>query len=345
MFLAKGARMPSTTPPESTRRIVLARRPQGVPAEEDFRLETVPVTPPGPGQVLVRAVHLSLDPWVRGAMTGRDLGHPPIHPGDLVPGRSIAQVVGSGDWVVAETGWQEYAAVAADSLRPVKVPPGVPRTAALSVLGTPGLTAYAAITRLIRPVVGDTVVITSATGAVGGAAGQLARLAGARPVAIVGGPAKCEVAVEKLGYAAAVDRHDPGWLEALAKACPDGVHGYLHMAGGDVLRGVSGLLAPHARVALCGLPDHANEAGETVLPAGAVMRARASVHGLVVHDHFDLRPQFAERVGRLLAEGRLTFLEDAHHGLESAPLAFSRLMAGLNTGKAIVHLDPDTSDN
>ncbi|MDA0638753.1 NADP-dependent oxidoreductase, partial [Nonomuraea sp. MCN248] len=158
-------------PPQSLRRIVLARRPEGVPVDEDFRLETVPVTPPGPGETLVRAVHLSLDPWVRGAMTGRNLGHPPIHPGDLVPGRAVAQVVGTGEWVVAETGWQEYATLPTDSLRPLTLPPGVPRTAVLGALGTPGLTAYAAITRLIRPVIGDTVVISSATGAVGGVAG------------------------------------------------------------------------------------------------------------------------------------------------------------------------------
>ncbi|MFG1943653.1 zinc-binding dehydrogenase [Nonomuraea sp. NPDC048826] len=336
----------SGTTPQSLRRIVLARRPEGVPVEEDFRLETVPVTPPGPGEVLVRAVHLSLDPWVRGAMTGRNLGHPPIHPGDLVPGRSIAQVVDTGAWVVAETGWQEYATVPADSLKPVTVPPGVPRTAVLGALGTPGLTAYAAINRHLRPVIGDTVVISSATGAVGGMAGQLARLAGARTVALVGGKAKVELATEYFGYAAAVDRHDPEWAEALAAACPDGVHGYLHMAGGEVLRGVANLLATHARVSLCGLPEHSNEVGgETVLPAGAVMRSRATVHGMVVYDHFDLRPEFAARVGRLLTEGRVRLLEDEHHGLESTPRAFGRLMAGLNTGKAIVHLDPDTSDN
>ncbi|GII86134.1 NADP-dependent oxidoreductase [Sphaerisporangium siamense] len=329
------------TPPATHTRIVLARRPRGVPEEDDFRAEKTAIPAPGPGEVLVRTVHLSLDPYVRGTLTGRDLGHAPVAPGDLVPGRAVAQVVDTGAWVLAETGWQEYAAVPASSLRPVEVPPGVPRTAALGALGMPGLTAYAAVTRLLRPEPGDTVVVSAAAGAVGGTAGQLAALAGARTVAIAGGPDKCRVAVERLGYAAAVDRHAPDWTEALADACPDGVDGYLHMAGGAVLEGVLDRLAPGGRVVLCGLPDHANETGHTVLPAGAVMRARATVHGLVVYDHQDLAPRFAERVGRLVAEGRLRLLEDAHEGLTSAPAAFRRLMTGANVGKSIVHVAPE----
>ncbi|MGI5158894.1 NADP-dependent oxidoreductase [Microbispora sp. CA-102843] len=324
--------------PGAQRRIVLARRPRGVPVESDFHTETSALPSPGPGEMLVRTVHLSLDPYVRGTLTGRDLGHPPVHPGELVPGRALAQVVDTGEWVVAETGWQEYAAVPVSSPRPLPVPSGVPRTAALGVLGMPGLTAYAAVSRLLRPEVGDTVVVSSATGAVGGTAGQLAGLAGARTVAIAGGPDKCRVAVERLGYAAAVDRHDPDWLDALAEACPDGVDGYLHMAGGAVLEGVLNRLAIGARVVLCGLPDNANETGPTALPAGAVMRARATVHGLVVHDHQDLLPRFADRVGRLVADGRLRVLEDTHEGLDSAPAAFRRLMAGRNIGKTIVHV-------
>ncbi|WP_169808790.1 MDR family NADP-dependent oxidoreductase [Microtetraspora niveoalba] len=328
-----------TAVPAAQRRIVLARRPDGVPAEADFRVETAAVAPPGPGEALVRTVHLSLDPYVRGTLTGRDLGHPPVRPGDLVPGRAVARVVDTGEWVLAETGWQEYAAVPSTSLRPLSLPPGVPRTAALGALGTPGLTAYAAVTRLLRPAVGDTVVVSSATGAVGGVAGQLAALAGARTVAVAGGPEKCRIAVEHFGYTAAVDRHDPSWTEALAAACPDGVDGYLHMAGGAVLEGVLNRLAVGGRVVLCGLPENANEVGTpAALPAGLLMRTRAVVRGLVVFDHEDLAPRFARRVGALVAEGRLRLLEDVHEGLESAPAAFRRLMSGGNAGKTIVRV-------
>lgn len=330
----------------SQRRIVLARRPEGVPEEADFLMETVPLPVPGPGQVLVRTVELSLDPYVRGMLTGRDLGHPPVRPGELVPGRSIAQVADSGEWVLAETGWQEYACVSAQALRPLRVPDGVPRTAALGVLGGPGLTAYAALTRLLRPATGDTVVVSSATGAVGGAAGQLATLAGARAVAVVSGPDKCEVAVGRLGYAAAVDRLDPHWRSRLAAACPDGVHAYLHMAGAEVLIGVLERLATGGRVALVGLPEHANEVGSpSVLPAGLLMRTRATVHGFVVYDHEDLRPESERELGALLASGRLVLLEDVSEGLTSAPAAFARLMSGRNVGKAVVRVSAaDTPD-
>ncbi|GAA2737772.1 NADP-dependent oxidoreductase [Actinocorallia aurantiaca] len=325
--------------PSSQRRIVLARRPVGVPREDDFRMETAGIPRPGPGEVLVRTADLSLDPYVRGTLTGRDLGHPPIAPGDLVSGKSIARVLDSGAWVVAETGWQEYAAVPASSLSPLPAPLDVPRTAFLGILGTPGLTAYATVTRLMRPAAGDTVVVSSATGAVGGAAGQLAALAGARTVAIAGGPEKCRIAVEHFGYTAAVDRHDPRWTEALATACPDGVNGYLHMGGGAVLDGVMNRIAPGGRVVLCGLPENANEVGTpAVLPAGLLMRTRAVVHGFVVYDHEDLRPLFLRKVGGLLAEGRLRPLEDVHEGLGSAPAAFRRLMSGENLGKVIVRV-------
>lgn len=326
------------TTPDTQRRVVLARRPDGPPVEDDFRVETTGLPAPSTGEILVRTVHLSLDPYIRGSLTGRNLGHPAVHPDDLVPGRAVGQVVGTGAWVVAETGWQEYACVRETSVRPVRVPPGVPRSAVLGVLGVPGLTAYAAITRLLRPRVADTVVVSAGTGAVGGTAGQLARLAGARTVAVAGGPGKCATAAGLFGYHAAVDRHAPDWRDRLADACPDGVHGYLHMAGGEVLAGVLDRLAVGARVVLCGLPEHANETGRTTLPAGPLLRARASVHGLVVYDHEDLRPEFARRTADLVADGRLALLEEEHAGLASAPRAFCGLAAGRNHGKVVVHV-------
>jgi NADPH-dependent curcumin reductase CurA len=325
-------------------RVVLARVPHGHAVEDDLQLETAAVPKPGDGQLLVRVLDLSLDPYLRGTLANRHLGSPPVSPGDVVPGRAVARVVEPAagfavdDLVLAETGWQEFAAVDASSTVRVDVPKGVPPSAILGVLGMPGLTAYAAVTRLMELTPGDTVVVSAATGAVGSTAGQLARLAGCRTVAIVSGPAKVRVATEHFGYSMAVDRMDPEWISYLRAACPDGIDAYLDNAGGDVLRGVVTQLARGARVVLCGLMEQYSDGPTSTLPAGPIIGARATVRGLVVYDHEDLRPRFVTRVGALLRDGAIRLLEERHHGLESAPAAFVNLMHGRNIGKVIVEV-------
>jgi NADPH-dependent curcumin reductase CurA len=294
--------------------------------------------------LLVRVLDLSVDPYLRGALAGRHLGTPVVPVGGLVPGRSVAEVVvpaagyAAGDLVVAETGWQEWATVEAADACPVTVPDGVPPSAALGVLGMPGLAGYAAVTRMMALTPGDTVAVSAATGPVGSTTGQLARLAGCRTLAIVGGPEKVRVAVDHFGYAAAVDRRAPDWQERLRAACPDGVDAYLDNAGGEVLRTVVGQLATGARVVLCGLMDQYNDGPPSTLPAGPLIGRRATVRGLVVYDHEDLRPRFTARVGGLLREGRLRLLEERHAGLAAAPAAFCRLMRGENLGKVVVEV-------
>jgi NADPH-dependent curcumin reductase CurA len=325
-------------------RVVLARVPHGAPVEADLRLETVPAPEPGSGQLLVRVLDLSLDPYLRGALAGRHLGTPAVPPGTLVPGRSVAEVAvpaagfSAGELVTAETGWQEWAVVEAAGACRVSVPDGVPPSAALGVLGMPGLAGFVAVTRMMALTPGDTVAVSAATGPVGSTAGQLARLAGCRTVAIVGGPGKARVAVAHFGYAAAVDRRAPGWEDRLRAACPGGVDAYLDNAGGDVLRGVVGQLATGARVVLCGLMDQYNDGPPSTLPAGPLIGRRATVRGLVVYDHEDLRPRFTARVGALLREGRLRLLEERRGGLAAAPAAFCRLMRGENVGKVVVEV-------
>jgi NADPH-dependent curcumin reductase len=327
-------------------RVVLARVPRGEPVEADLRLETV--TAPGPvgGQLLVRVLELSVDPYLRGALAGRHLGTPAVPIGGLVPGESVAEVVApaagftAGDLVIAGTGWQEWAVVDPAGARRVSVPDGVPPSAALGVLGMPGLAGYAAVTRMLALTPGDTVAVSAATGPVGSTTGQLARLAGCRTVAIVGGAGKARAAVNHFGYAAAVDRRAPDWQQRLRAACPDGVDAYLDNAGGDVLRGVVGQLAVGARVVLCGLMDQYNDGPQSTLPAGPLIGRRAIVRGLVVYDHEDLWPRFTARVGGLLREGRLRLLEERHAGLTAAPAAFCRLMRGENLGKVVVEVAP-----
>jgi NADPH-dependent curcumin reductase len=335
---------------------VLARAPAGAPVEEDFRLcsgaapeqqavpGSAPKVPLGAGDLLVRVLDLSIDPYLRGAIAGRHLGSAPVGVGDVLPGRAVARVevaagpFRTGDLVLAETGWQEWAVVPATAAEPVDVPPGVRPSAALGVLGMPGLTAYAAVVRLMRLTPGDTVVISAATGAVGATAGQLATLAGCRTIAIVGGERKVRLATEELGYAAAVDRLAPDWPGQLREYAPNGVDAYLDNAGGDVLSEVVSQLAIGGRVVLCGLMSQYNDGPPTTLAAGTLIGRRATVHGLVVYDHEDLWPRFRAHVGDLLRSGRLHYQEDRRQGLEAAPGAFCDLMRGRNLGKVVVEV-------
>lgn len=331
---------------KTTPAVVLRRKPSGVPTPDDFAVTEVPVPPRAPDEVLVEVAELSLDPYLRSTLAGRHLDDPDVPLGGVVPGRSVGVVrestspaVPVGRWVVAETGWRAYAVVPAASTRPAVVPDGLPRSAALGMLGMPGLTAFAAIERHLAPRAGETVVISSATGGVGSVAGQLTRAAGARAVAIVGSAAKADDAL-RLGYDAAVVRTDPDWPVALAHACPQRVHGYLHMGDAPTLHGALGLLAPGARVSLCGLMDQYNDGPRTMLPAGAIMTARATVYGMVVFDHLDLEERFLARATELLRQGQLKLHEERHDGLDRAPAAFSRLMSGQNRGKVVVVVNP-----
>ncbi len=315
--------------------VVLARIPQGAPTPEDFDVVEVTRSELADGQVRIAVRTLSLDPYLRGALGS---------PGEVPPGRSVGEVVESccpdvevGQHVLAETGWRTEAVVAGAAVSPVSVPPGVPLSAALGALGMPGLTAYAVHVRHLRPRSGATVVIGSATGGVGSVAGQLARLAGARVVGIVGSAEKARLATDRLGYTAAV-RRGPGLAAELARACPDGIDGYLHLGDQATLDVAMEQLAVGARVSLCGLMDQHNGSAPTRLRAGAVMAARAEVLGMVVYDHADLAPEHAERVGALLAAGELVAVEDRYLGLDLAPTAFARLMSGRNLGKVVVEL-------
>lgn len=332
------------TSPSTTRAVVLQHRPHGTPRPDDFRLVEQSLPRPRPGEVRVGVADLSLDPYLRSALGSGHMAETPPPLGAVVPGKAVAIVLESanptlppGTWVVADTGWCEQAVLGADSVRRVDIPDGLPRSAVLGVLGMPGLTAYAAIERHLRPRRGETVVISSATGGVGAVAGQLAAARGAHTVAIVGSPAKAADARE-LGYDAAVVRTGENWADELARACPDRIHGYLHMGDQRTLDGALALLAVGARVSLCGLMDQYNDGPRTVLDAGRIMSARALVHGMVVYDHHDLADAQVREVAGLIGAGRLRMHEDRTVGLESAPEAFCALMSGANRGKAVVQV-------
>ncbi|MFC6152312.1 MDR family NADP-dependent oxidoreductase [Nocardioides yefusunii] len=324
--------------------VVLAAIPVGVPTAEDFRVTTLPAAELGEGQVRVETLDLSLDPYVRSTLGGRHLGDRMTDVGDVIPGKSVARVVESrsadravGDLVLADTGWTSSAVLAAATTTPVRVPAGVAPSAALGALGMPGLTAYAAHVRHIAPQPGETVLVASATGGVGAVAGALVKAAGARAVAIVGSAEKARVAVEELGYDAAVLRGDD-LADQLQATCPDKVNAYLHMGDQATMDVVMEHLAIGARVSLIGVLDQSNGAAPTRVRAGAIMAARATLHGMVVYDHFDLVGEQVDVVGRLLTEGVMPLFEDRYVGLDQAPLAFSKMMGGLNVGKVVVQV-------
>jgi len=334
------------------RQIVLAARPQGKPRLTDFRLEETAVPTPGPGQILLRVLYLSLDPYMRGRMDDRASYQPPTPLGDVMPGESVATVVAShhpaysaGDIVLAHTGWRTHAVSDRSDLR--KLDPTVaPVTTALGILGMPGFTAYGGLRVIGKPAPGETVVVAAASGPVGSLVGQLAKLAGARAVGIAGGPEKCAYVKDELGFDAAVDHKGADFAAKLAAACPDGIDVYFENVGGAVWQAVLPLLNQFARVPISGLVAQYNDAGQgdrtDRLPATmrAVLFKSLTVRGFINYDFAaDHYAAFLREVGGGIADGRIRYREDFVDGLEKAPEAFIGMLEGRNFGKLIVRVD------
>lgn len=326
--------------------ITLLRAPQGTPTEDDFALGAATLAAPAAGQVLVRVLALSLDPYLRSAMAGRHMSAG-IHPGGQVPGEGLVEVLESrhprlppGSIWVAPCGWRSHALLNAEAIaqaRPVG-PEVLPPTLALGMLGMPGLTAWVGFKRLAQARAGDTLVVSAASGPVGSTVGQLARLAGCRVVGIAGGPEKCAWATGQAGFDACIDYHAEDLRAALRRHVPQGVDIYFDNVGGDMLLAVCEQLAVGARIVLCGLIAQYNGAAPVPLNPALIIRARATVRGLVVYDHWADFAEMTAEIGAHLRAGQLQFREDISHGLASTPAAFARLMSGGNQGKALVLL-------
>jgi NADPH-dependent curcumin reductase CurA len=333
------------------RRIVLAARPQGAANLDCFRLESVPIGTPREGEVLLRTLWLSLDPYMRGRMSDAPSYAAPVAIGAVMTGGTVARVEKSlhagfrvGDLVLAGSGWQEYAVSTGGDL--VKLPDGMTSPSqALGVLGMPGFTAYVGLLDIGRPQPDETVVVAAATGAVGSVVGQLAKLKGCRAVGVAGGPEKCAWATGQLGFDACLDHHSPDFARHLAEACPRGVDVYYENVGGKVFRAVLPLLNAHARIPVCGLISQYNELPQP--PSGdsasALLRAilvkRLTVRGFIISDgHDHRRAEFLESMGGWLRSGKVRYREDVIDGLERAPGAFLGLLAGRNFGKLVVRV-------
>ncbi|KAG8148418.1 NADP-dependent oxidoreductase [Burkholderia catarinensis] len=336
------------------RRIVLAARPVGAPTCNDLRLETSDVPAPRDGEVLLRTLYLSLDPYMRGRMSDAPSYAPPVSLGDVMVGGTVSRVVASkhpafaaGDLVLGRSGWQDYAVSNVDDLIPLGQSVDHP-SHALSALGMPGFTAYHGLLKIGEPKAGETVVVASASGAVGSVVGQIAKLKGCRVIGIAGGPDKCRYVTDKLGFDVCLDRRAPDFTRQLANACPDGIDVYFENVGGAVFEAVLPLLNVAARVPVCGLIAHYNDSelpsGPDRLPllTGTLLAKRVRMQGFIISDHYvtDYLP-FLREMGEWVTAGKVTLREDIVDGLEQAPLAFIGLLEGRNFGKVVVKVAGD----
>lgn len=334
------------------RRIVLARRPQGAPVPEDFRLETGPVPEPGPGEALVRTVWLSLDPYMRGRMSDARSYAQPVPLGGVIEAEVVGEVMASrdpalrpGDMVRGRGGWQSHFCRPAAELP--KITPGFASSTALGVLGMPGHTAYAGLEVVGKPKPGETLVVGAASGPVGSLTGQLAKRAGCRVVGVAGGADKCAWVTGELGFDACLDRREPDLDGRLAAACPDGIDIYVELTGGAVLDAVLPLLNLHARIPVIGTIAGYNASSPPPGPDRLPMLMRLAltrrlvIQGVLVSDWGHLRPEFVIKVGAWLRTGEIRYREDVTEGLEKAPEAFIGMLAGRNFGKQLVRVGPD----
>ncbi|AOX16658.1 NADP-dependent oxidoreductase [Kozakia baliensis] len=338
--------------PTHNRRIVLASRPQGAPVPENFRLETQPIAQPAAGQVLLRTLWLSLDPYMRGRMSDAPSYAAPVAIGDVMVGGTVARVEASnredfkpGDLVLSYSGWQDCAI--SDGKGLTKLPADLAHPSwALGVLGMPGFTAWHGLLKIGEPKAGETVVVAAASGAVGSVVGQIAKIRGAHVVGIAGGEKKCRHVTEELGFDACIDHRAEDFPHLLAASCPKGIDVYYENVGGPVFDAVVPLLNDHARVPVCGVIAQYNGDGTPLsgpdrLPSfiGLVLRKRLRVQGFIIGDHYaDEYQDFAQEMGQWVKEGRVKFFEDVVEGLARAPEAFIGLLEGRNHGKLVVRV-------
>ncbi len=297
----------------------------------------------GDGQVLVRSIMMSLDPYLGMALQGKHYGSAP---GDgPLPGRLVGEVIGSGspdfavgDHVVGQWGWAEYGVAAADTLR--KVDSSVPLSLHLSVLGMPGLTAWAAMTQLAKVKAGDILTVDAAAGPVGATAGQIVRNLGGKAFGIAGGPEKCALVKDQYGFDDCIDYKREGWVEALKAACPEGPTVHLENVGMSVYGPILDMIQPFGRIVFSGLAEHYH--GEPMaVPVGRFMGKRAVLMGVIVYDYEDRYDEWLDLAIPWVKAGTLTVAEDIAEGLAAAPAQFDKLMAGRNVGKTLVRLGPD----
>jgi NADPH-dependent curcumin reductase CurA len=335
-------------------RVVLKSRPMGMPTDENFDIQLIPVSAPGSDEMLLRTLWLSLDPYMRGRMSDRKSYAKPLEIGDVITGGVVCQVVDSniddypvGTIVSGMYGWQSYALARADDNRLFKIDADLaPISTAVGVTGMPGQTAYFGLLRVGQPKAGETVVVSAASGAVGSVVGQIAKIEGCFAIGIAGGKTKCDYVVNELGFDACVDYKAPDFAEQLAAACPNGVDVYFENVGGEVLDAVAPLLNDGARVPICGFISAYNATSlDDIRTPEAVLGALANPpehRFFVVTEWLEEFEDAARALGQWIKDGKLKYRETVEEGIENAPQAFRMLFTGDNFGKLLVKVaDPE----
>ncbi|GAA0822317.1 NADP-dependent oxidoreductase [Colwellia asteriadis] len=337
------------------RQIVLASRPFGAPTADNFNTIETDTPQPKEGEVLLRTVYLSLDPYMRGRMSDAKSYADPVEINEVMVGGSVCRVEVSnhskyqvGDWVVAFGGWQDYSISDGENL--LKLDRNIPNPSyALGILGMPGLTAYMGLLDIGQPKAGETVVVAAATGAVGSLVGQIAKIKGCKVIGIAGGSEKCQYAVDTLGFDACLDHYSDDLAKQLTQVCVDGIDVYFENVGGKIFDAVLPLLNSSARIPLCGLISQYNA---TELPQGpdrmfslmgALLVKRIKMQGFIVFDDYGHRyNEFSEAMVAWLMAGKIHYKEHLVDGIENTVTAFIGLLEGKNFGKLVVRVGPDS---
>lgn len=333
------------------RQILLAARPAGFPKDSDFKLVESPVPTAADGQILVRSIYLSVDPYMRGRMNDVKSYAPPVQIDEVMGGGVVAKVVQSnnpafkeGDIVEGMFGWQDYAVSDGQGVR--KIDPALaPISTALGVLGMPGLTAYFGLLEIGNPQPGQTVVVSGAAGAVGSLVGQIAKIKGCRAVGIAGGDDKIAYLTAELGFDAAFNyKTTSDYYQKLSELCPSGIDVYFDNVGGAITDAVFRLINTKARIAICGQISQYNlekpEMGPRLILTMLLVR-QARAEGFLVFQFANKYPEGLKQIAQWLKEGKLKYKEDIEQGIENTPAAFMAMLKGRNVGKQLVKVSEE----
>ncbi|MGD1933949.1 MAG: NADP-dependent oxidoreductase [Candidatus Phaeomarinobacter sp.] len=336
-----------------SKEVQLAQRPVGMPKLEDFQVKDVDVAAPSDGEVLVRNIWMSVDPYMRGRMYDRESYVPPFQIGAALEGGAIGQVVASnsdkaavGDYVQSMLGWREYFVAKGEEVQKVDTSSGVPIQAFLGTLGMPGMTAYAGLLRIGELKDGETVFVSAASGAVGAIVCQIAKAKGCFVVGTAGSDDKCKWLEETAGIDKAINYKTCGDLtEAVRTAAPKGVDVYFENVGGEHLTAALENMRPMGRLAMCGMISQYNDTEPTPGPSNLIYMVGKSLkmQGFIVSNHFDLLPDFIRDMTTWIGEGKIKWEETVEDGIERAPQAFLNLFTGGNMGKMLVKVGPDSA--